>query len=568
MKSMTRVEVQLLKDEMVSVKFDYDAELVAQVRLLGGRRWNPSRRQWEVPIAHLKDLADIFSLQLEDLPAAIVKTFKKKWTQKRLGVRLGVLETQIHGASIPVVEIDAETSYFLPGYRFSPRFKSGRWDGKRHLFKPKTMVFPTGLWPRVRAVLERNGIEFKVEEAQEEAPSTVTAKFGSTKTQLRPYQEEILERAVSEGRGVIQLATGGGKTLIAAHLIRRFGRTTFFFVHTKDLLHQAADVFERELGTPIGRLGDGCVQVEDVTVATLQTAARALGMRAARVRSEDGEERSARERSTRLGTRKEEIARAIEAAGLVIFDECHHVPADTAYKIASRTPRARARFGLSATPWREDECDLLLEAALGEKLCAVTCSDLIEKGFLVAPKIVMELARSPRFVGSRPSYSEIYQTAIVENQSRNRAIATQARHRAARGLSTLILVKQIEHGKRLLELVPEAMFAYGQLETKVRQEYLENLEQKLRLIMIATTLADEGLDIPSLDGVILAGGGKSAIKAYQRIGRALRPYQGKSEAWIMDFFDRVPYLEDHSAARLNLYRQEAAFRIETRGFEP
>lgn len=567
MKSMTRVEVQLLKDDMISVKFDYDAGLVAQVRLLQGRRWNRSRRQWEVPLSQLKELADIFSLRLEDLPAPIVKSFKSKWAQKRLGVRLGVLETQIHGASIPVVEIDAETSFFLPGYRFSPRFKSGRWDGKRHLFKPKTMAFPTGLWPRVRAVLERNRIEFELEGAEEEAPATVTFKLGSSQTPLRPYQEEILERAVSEGRGVIQLATGGGKTLIAAHLIRRLARTTFFFVHTKDLLHQAADVFEHELGIPIGRLGDGCAQIENVTVATLQTAARVLGMRAARVRSEDGEEGSAKERPTRLGTRKEKIAEAIEAAGLVIFDECHHVPADTAYKIAARTPRAGARFGLSATPWREDECDLLLEAALGEKLCAVTCSDLIGQGYLVAPKIVMELARSPKFIGSRPSYPEIYQAAIVENQSRNRVIATEARQRAAQGLSTLILVKQIEHGKRLLELAPEAMFAYGQLETNVRKEYLENLEQKLRLIMIATTLADEGLDIPSLDGVILAGGGKSAIKAYQRIGRALRPYQGKSEAWIMDFFDRAPYLEDHSAARLNLYRQEAAFKIETRGFE-
>lgn len=108
---------------------------------------------------------------------------------------------------------------------------------------------------------------------------------------------------------------------------------------------------------------------------------------------------------------------------------------------------------------------------------------------------------------------------------------------------------------------------HGQIETAVRREWLDDLERKLRPVLVATTLADEGLDLPSLDGLILAGGGKSPTRAYQRIGRALRPAPGKAGAEVLDFFDPAPYLEDHSLARLALYRHEPAFDVETRGFQ-
>jgi superfamily II DNA or RNA helicase len=158
--------------------------------------------------------------------------------------------------------------------------------------------------------------------------------------------------------------------------------------------------------------------------------------------------------------------------------------------------------------------------------------------------------------------------AIVESRARNRAIAAQAGQWAAEGLSVLILVNQTAHGQELLELLPEAHFVHGGLESGVRRRCLEDLERKLRPILIATTLADEGLDVPSLDAVILAGGGKSATRTYQRIGRTLRPAPGKTHARVLDFFDDLPYLRQHSQARLNLYRQEPCFQIEAEGRIP
>jgi superfamily II DNA or RNA helicase len=95
---------------------------------------------------------------------------------------------------------------------------------------------------------------------------------------------------------------------------------------------------------------------------------------------------------------------------------------------------------------------------------------------------------------------------------------------------------------------------------------IHDLERKLRPILIATTLADEGLDIPSLDALILGGGGKSSTRAYQRVGRVLRPSEGKEKAMILDFIDAAPYLDGHSQARLALYRHEQEFEVEIGGW--
>ena len=559
------VRLELLENDMVGVTFDYHAGKVGEIRRLTNRRWNARKRRWEVHVAHLGDLRRIFDLAKGDVPDSILEGFEKTWADGRLRVRLDALHGRLSGAGAPNEAIDEATSFFLPGHSFSPKFKAKRWDGKRHLYNKRSMKFPAGLWPRVKEVLVRNGKRYVVEEAVAEESDAI--ECGEERKPLRPYQAKALESAVRHRRGIIQLATGGGKTLLAAHLIRRLGRRTFFFVHTRELLYQAARVFEEELGVEIGLLGDGHAELADVTVATLQTTARCLGEAYPRRGKDEEEEPGGREARTSVAEVREEMAEAIQRAGLVIFDECHHVPAETAYKIAFKTPRAAYRFGLSATPWRDDNHDLLLEAALGPKVAVVNCSELIEQGYLVKPRITMELAPAVRMQGRRLPYSEVYRLGIVENQSRNRVIATRARQWADEGRSLLILVARIDHGERLLELMPEARFVHGSLDMEVRRLYLEELEQKLRPILIATSLADEGLDVPSLGGMILAGGGKSATKAYQRIGRTLRPAPGKKEALVMDFMDRGPYIADHSVARLNLYRYEPGFEIQTEGFQ-
>jgi superfamily II DNA or RNA helicase len=85
-------------------------------------------------------------------------------------------------------------------------------------------------------------------------------------------------------------------------------------------------------------------------------------------------------------------------------------------------------------------------------------------------------------------------------------------------------VRSIEHGHALRQYMPGAVFMEGDTPATERKQILDQVRNRRLNTLIATSLADEGLDLPSVDVVILAGAGSSTTKALQRIGRALRPF--------------------------------------------
>jgi len=93
------------------------------------------------------------------------------------------------------------------------------------------------------------------------------------------------------------------------------------------------------------------------------------------------------------------------------------------------------------------------------------------------------------------------------------------------------------------------------------KEIIEAMRKNQLECMFASTIADEGLDCPPISAVILAGGGKSATKAYQRVGRALRPFGDKDKAVIIDFYDQGKYFKKHAERRMELFKKEPAFRL-------
>jgi len=101
----------------------------------------------------------------------------------------------------------------------------------------------------------------------------------------------------------------------------------------------------------------------------------------------------------------------------------------------------------------------------------------------------------------------------------------------------------------------------GSNSSKKRGETIEDLKSGNLHTLIATSLADEGLDIPNLDVLILAGSGKSKTKALQRIGRVIRPYEGKKQAVVIDFMDQSKYCKKHSLLRKKIYNSEEAFNF-------
>lgn len=577
------LSLELLENGKVAVSFPYNEEVISRLRALTERRWDPEKRRWEVGIGHLNELLDIFHVESASLDKRLVRAYQMyRIRHGRARINAGNLDAILAGVNLPMEKIDRSTSFHLPGYKFMTRYKKGTWDGKRHLFNVNKSVFPSGLAHRVAKIVRESGVDVDIHWPEE--PETQRLQFpdaaatGKTRkkagngsnsavaehapavsTPLREYQQECVAASLAGRRGIIEIATGGGKTLIAAHLIRQIARPTLFLVHTRDLMYQTISVLERELGIPIGRAGDGQINLQPVTVATIQTCARVMDVKLDQ--SPDDDEPLESDRSDYAST-AQDLQTLIKTVPVVFFDECHHLPADTAYSLAMEMEGALWRYGLSATPYRADRQDLLMEAALGPKLYSARASMLIDLGFLVPPTIKYLAVPQLEVRGGKVDYQDIYSTYVVENRKRNKLIAETARDLSSNGNTTLVLVSQVRHGEILQEMLGGVPLVQGSDDAEERAKVFAALCRKEEKIVIATTLADEGLDVPSLDNVVLASAGRSETRALQRVGRALRKAPGKTKATVIDFMDNAPYLREHAADRLEIFRTEPRFIVE------
>jgi superfamily II DNA or RNA helicase len=548
-----------------ALRFPYHRHFVRCIRSLNNRRWDADGKCWYVHLSHLPEVMELFQFKKEELPPKLWRAYQiYRIKTSRLKIVVGATMAHFEGDRFPLDQVSEATSFHVPGYQYTPSYMEHRWDGKRHLFDRRKLCFPAGLLQRVAQVLEKEKLHFEIVAPQ--PPSAVQGtKYMLPEFELRDYQRECVKAALAARRGVLEMATGAGKTVVAAQIIYELGLPALFFVHTRDLLHQTHDFFREHLCRKVGIVGDGQIHLAPLTVATLQTVARAMDIP---VPPSADEEAQLEEDATDISHARGRLSRFVEECPVVFFDECHHLPAETFYSLAMRTTGAWYRYGLSATPYRSDRMDLLLEAAVGPKMFRANASVLIEKGYLVPPEITFLAPPAYHGAPSRSlDYATMFHDYVVANPARNDMVATEARRLAADNKSVLILVSQVAHGQRLAMLLPEAVFVQGNDSAVKRQRVFKKLEAKEQLIVIATTLADEGLDVPTLDAVILASGGKSETRTLQRIGRALRPAPGKTKATVIDFFDNAPFLKEHSLRRYEIYSTEPQFRVLTSGFD-
>lgn len=191
----------------------------------------------------------------------------------------------------------------------------------------------------------------------------VSVDFGPWNSEIQPrsYQQDAID-ACQLNNGVLVAPAGGGKTLMGCHLIHDIGRPTIWLTHTKDLMYQSKANAEKYL-TGVGRvgvIGDGVFDYGDgnLIIATLQT----------------------------LGSKPGIIERLNDFIGLVVVDECHHLPASMFIEIISQW-RAKRIIGLTATPDRKDELEKIMYLGVGPKLHEIDRQVLYDNGFLVMPKL-------------------------------------------------------------------------------------------------------------------------------------------------------------------------------------
>ena len=138
-------------------------------------------------------------------------------------------------------------------------------------------------------------------------------------------------------------------------------------------------------------------------------------------------------------------------------------------------------------------------------------------------------------------------------------VAKAATKMCEQGYVTLVLFHTKAHGKILYDLISKEMpcgYLSGDDKNKERERVKKQLENGEIKCVIASKIFDIGVDLPVLSGLVIAGGGKSSVRALQRIGRVIRLYKDKKQAAIIDFADQAPYLRDHSEKRRDILLQE------------
>ena len=349
----------------------------------------------------------------------------------------------------------------------------------------------------------------------------------------RPYQSEALAAwQANKGCGVVVLPTGAGKTWVACLAIEDRRRSTLVIAPTLDLVRQWYDVLRTTFGIPVGVIGGGEYDVRSLTVSTYD---------------------SAHLHMEHLGDR----------FGLVVFDECHHLPG-AAYALAARACVAPFRLGLTATPERADGRHVDLDALVGPIVYRKDIVDL--SGGYLAPydtvRLTVELGPDDRrahdearavyrdFLArngirmSSPSGWSDFVIRASRNDDGRRAMAAYRRQRdiafaAPAKLDYVELLLDRHRDDRALLFTQDNATAYEisrrflvpiiTHETRVRErsEILAGLAAGGYGAVVTSKVLNEGVDIPEAAVAIVVSGSASVREHVQRLGRVLRARAGK-----------------------------------------
>ena len=410
------------------------------------------------------------------------------------------------------------------------KFKKERRTYKKSIVMPSGMFY-TGFVPKIEQYLQGKGLQVSV--LQQDWP--YLTRSPQIPLVLRPDQEKLVSNAIAAKRGVLKAPTGFGKTVLAGAIISSIADVkALFLCHTITLVHQTVKSFEK-LGLKVGYItGTDQNLAGDVIVSTVQS----------------------------FHKQAQELFNTFD---MVIVDEMHHLAhGPTArkeggyyYKTLTRL-LAPYRYGLTATLPTNEETKLLAEGLIGPLIDEFSLKDGIEEGILAVPKIKIIKIPIDYRVKELRKYQDVYDQGIVNNRSRNRMIIQTAKDLALKGKTSLILINKIEHGENLqktAELLGHNLtFIQGKDEGMLREEIRESFNNKEIKTVVATTIWKEGLDVPSMNCLMVAGGGKSEIALLQSIGRGLRATDEKDSVLIIDFLDLSHhYLISHFGERLALY---------------
>lgn len=436
-------------------------------------------------------------------------------------------------------------AYRSDGYFFSPKFQSGAWDGYNRLYSKRTHSFRPGMIYRVKGALENEGFLVNIIGA----PASVNFQQHNDTYELRGYQKIAVSKILQYRFGILQSPPRSGKTLMAlASLDSEREFPAVILCRSLDLAAQTKLAAEKVFPNfTIGFIGDGRCEIDTITIVTVQSAYSAFNKK---YKVKRGEYKEA------LVQNKELVRVLFEGVKIVFYDEAHESSGRTSRVVLDKCVSATMKIGLSATPFEENAEDALrVEEFVGPVIHAITYSELIKEGYLLAPNIY--LYKLPKMV-VEGNYQSVYKQAITDNAFLTGLVKKIVDSLVALGHSVVVQTEFREHSKQLAKVLGYPCLI-GNEAVEKRKLVLDKLRSKEHMCVVST-LIEQGIDVPSLNYTINLVGGSKKIPTIQRM-RSITADDDKTVCGVVDFEFQCKYLKKHSNKRKKFYKSEPEFNL-------
>jgi superfamily II DNA or RNA helicase len=447
-------------------------------------------------------------------------------------------------------ELSNMFKYEIPGARYLPAVRLGRWDGKVAFFQMGGSTY-VNLLTDIIPYLDRQGYHLEVEDLREyktqyEFEQVTEESFkhinwpdkhpmAGQPIVLRDYQVEIINKFLENPQCLQEIATGAGKTLITAALsycCEPHGRT-IVIVPNKSLVTQTEADY-KNMGLDVGvYFGDRKEFGKTHTICTWQSLNILL-----------------------KGSRNHEvditIGEFLQDVVCVMVDEVHMAKADALKTLLTGVmAHVPIRWGLTGTIPKEDYEFVSLRCSIGDVIGRLSASELQEQGVLANCHVnVLQLVDHVEY---KDYQSEL--RYLLETEARLEYIAKLVESIRKTG-NTLVLVDRIAPGRALIEKIKDAVFVSGGTKADDRKEQYDDIATMDDKVIVATYgVAAVGINIPRVFNLVLIEPGKSFVRVIQSIGRGIRKAEDKDFVQIWDITSTCKFAKRHLTKRKQFYKE-------------
>ena len=440
--------------------------------------------------------------------------------------------------------------YEIPGARYLPAVRLGRWNGKVSYFSLAGSTY-INLLPEILPYLDNVGYDIELDDLRDYTTTFTFDKVSEDTFKnknwpkghpkegepvvLRDYQIELVNNFLENPQSLQEIATGAGKTLMTAALsytVEKYGRS-IVIVPNKSLVTQTeADYIN--LGLDVGvYFGDRKEYNKTHTICTWQSLNNML-------------------KKTKAGEAEVEIGDFIEGVVCVMVDEVHMAKADALKTLLTGVfAKVPIRWGLTGTiPKAKFEAQSIY-VSLGNVIGKLSASELQDQGVLARCHVnIIQLQDGKEFTNYQSELKH-----LLEDSERLDKIASLISGINDTG-NTLILVDRVNAGKEIVSRLPGSVFVSGATNMNERKEEYDEVATSTNKIIVATYgVAAVGINIPRIFNLVLIEPGKSFVRVIQSIGRGIRKAEDKDHVQIYDITSSCKFAKRHLTQRKTFYRE-------------